>query len=176
MAMSSADKLREQFVTVGPGLAMPAKATVTEIVNGFEVLIDVVPEAGRLVAQEVRIRRTDGGPPVTGEAIRSIPVAGLVKLAATLALEVIEHDGYTEWSPRILTPETALRLRENGPTTETLDWVAYLYRLGLLMGEPPTKAVEVRLGIPRSTAGRWVAAARDRGPLGPSEGSGKAGG
>ena len=73
-------------------------------------------------------------------------------------------------------PAIAARLRENGPTTETLEWVAYLYRLGLLRGDPPTKLVEQAIAIPRSTAGRWVAAARAAGLLGQSEGAGKVGG
>ena len=75
-----------------------------------------------------------------------------------------------------LTPETAARLRENGPTSETLAVVARLYREGWRVGRP-TLAVATGLGIPRSTAGRWVAAARDpkRRLLGPAEGPGGAG-
>lgn len=38
------------------------------------------------------------------------------------------------------------------------------------------QAVQESLQLPRSTAGRWIAAAREAGYLGPSEGMGKAGG
>ena len=64
----------------------------------------------------------------------------------------------------------------NGPTDEALGWVAYAYRLALVVGEAPTKAVRDSMGLPQSTAARWVQQARQRGFLGPSEGRGKAGG
>lgn len=166
-----------EFVRAAPGLAMPAVTTVEQTVNGYEVEVEVVVEAGRLVAQEVRVRRTPNGPPVTSEAIRAVPVAALTKSAAAHVVEMEEQQDGVVLSPRgHLYPKYAARLRENGPTSETLEWVTYLYRVGLLMGEPPTKLVGTAIGIPRSTAGRWVAAARKQGLLGPSEGSGKAGG
>jgi len=68
------------------------------------------------------------------------------------------------------------RFKATGPTDESLWWVAYVYRLALVAGEPPTKTVEQALELPRSTAGRWIAAARQRHLLGESEGAGKAGG
>jgi hypothetical protein len=40
------------------------------------------------------------------------------------------------------------------------------YRDALAAGEPPTRAVSVRYGVARSTAGRWIAEARRRGELG----------
>jgi hypothetical protein len=156
---------------------MPKLTVVKQEINGYAVEVDVVPEAGRLVAQAVRVTNLPGGPAVTGEAIRSVPVAMLTKLAARHLMQFTEHEGYTEWEPGLtLDSATVARLRENGPRTETLEAVTYLYRLALLVGDPPTKVVETVLGVPRSTAGRWVAAARKHGLLGPSEGSGKAGG
>lgn len=161
---------------VGPGIAVPARVTViAEDCAGVDVELEVVPEGGRLVAQEVRVSRREGGPPVTGDAIRSIPIATLTKHAAVHALTYKERDGYTEWSPRLLTPEIIEQVRDNGPDAASLEWVAYLYRVALLMGEPPTQAVAQALDLPRSTAGRWVAMARRRPELlGPSEGPGKA--
>jgi hypothetical protein len=63
-----------------------------------------------------------------------------------------------------------------GPTDRALQWTAHFYRLGYAVAHNPTKLVEQALGLPRSTAGRWIAAARSAGHLGPSEGTGKAGG
>ncbi len=169
-----------EYVRVAPGLAMPAAVTVqAEDVRGYDV--DVVVSDGRLVAREVRVRQRDDGPPVTGEAIRGVPLAGLVRQAAQHALEY-EQSGegdavLTRLSPVTwITPETAERLREAGPTTESLHTVATLYRIALLTGQPPTTAVEKSLGLPRSTTGRWVALARERGFLDVAEGPGKAGG
>ncbi|MDQ3103705.1 MAG: hypothetical protein M3Q87_00505 [Actinomycetota bacterium] len=165
-------------VAVAPGLGIARLVTVTvEDWSGYDVAVEVVPEGGRLVAQEVRVHRRDGGPAVTGEAIRSVPVAALTKQAARHVLTFVQKDGYTEWTPtQQLTAADVAAIQEAGPTTASLRWVAYLYRLGLVMGDPPTRTVEKALELPRSTAGRWVALARERGFLGPAEGAGKAGG
>ncbi|MGI8868763.1 MAG: hypothetical protein ACR2F6_07920 [Mycobacteriales bacterium] len=85
-------------------------------------------------------------------------------------------NGWTEWSQDRLSDEDIARLKAAGPTEDTLKWVARSYRLALILGEPPTRAVERDLRVPRSTAGRWVALARERGHLGAAEGAGKAGG
>jgi hypothetical protein len=167
------------MVTVAPGLAV--KRTVVATVNGYpvEVDVDVAPENGRLVATAVRVSQKDNGAPVTGEVLRSIPVALLTKQHLRSVVEVTttgEGDSaVTRISPRVLTEEVRQRLVESGPTAETLDWVGYFYRLALLVGDPPTRTVEVLFQVPRSTAGRWVAAAREHGYLGPAEGPGKAG-
>lgn len=167
----------EGLVRVAPGLALPRQMTVTaEDLNGFDVEVSVEPLEGRLVATEVRVTQRKGGPVVTGEALRSIPVARLTQQAAQHLLTYQEKDGDIEWGPPTLTPDKAVKIREAGPVADSLEWVAYIYRMALLMGESPTRAVEVTLGLPRSTAGRWVASARDKGFLGPAETQGKAGG
>jgi len=176
----------DQLVEVAPGLKCPAllqiEGETDDEVYGF--VIEVVPQGGRLVARSVKVHQRVGGPPVTGEAIRSIPVATMVRAAAGGIL--VEHPDEEGSSIKLLSPiglmggvvpEAYLpRLRQNGPTDETLQWVARVYRVALLLSDPPTKAVEALFEVPRSTAGRWVAAARRRGFLGRSEGAGRAGG
>lgn len=173
------------LVPVAPGLE-GLSPTIIEVedFNGFDVELRVEARpsegdrAGRFECAEVRVRQRPSGPPVTSEAIRSVPVAALMKHAPP---QVVSHDSdFTEGARtltwRELTPEIAERLKEQGPTRETLTWVAFVYRLALVTGEPPTKAVETGFGLPRSTAGSWVAIARERGFLGAAEGPGKAGG
>lgn len=173
-----------EYVEVAPGLALPQPMAVTaEDVRGFDVDVEAIVQHGRLVAREVCIRQREGGPPVTNEAIRSVPVAALLTTAATYVLE-IERSGQlvTAADPYVLrtgpvwpSDELVKQVRELGPTAEVLRMVANLYRVALLTGQPPTVAVEKTLALPRWTAGRWIAAARDRGFLGPAEGPGKAG-
>jgi transposase len=55
-----------------------------------------------------------------------------------------------------------------GPTDQALRMVGAVYRIAYLMGEPPTRAVAQTFQVPRSTAGRWVHLARERGFLGPA--------
>jgi hypothetical protein len=47
-------------------------------------------------------------------------------------------------------------IAQAGPTTETLKQVAVLYQLAVIRGDAPTLTVADTLGVPRSTAGRWV--------------------
>ena len=160
----------------GIGVRSPVQVVATDCA-GYDVELAVEVVAGRFMATSVLVRQREGGPPVTSEGIRSIPVARLTKLAvAAHVMQVEEKDGVTTWTPMRMTDETAKRFRGEGPTDEALGWVARLYRLALLLGDPPVTAVEHGLGLPRSTAGRWVALARQRGFLGQAEGPGKAAG
>lgn len=177
ITVTTGSNAMKDAVKVAPGLAMPALVAVSvEDLNGYDVEVDVAPRDGRLIALAVRVSERPGGLPVTGEALRSVPVATLTKHAAARLLSFQQKDGYVEMSPpRALTAAALDDLHAAGPSRESLEWVAYLYRLAVLMGEAPTKAVESALQLPRSTAGRWVALARQKGHLGPAEGPGKVG-
>lgn len=175
MAKKEAATFWKHYVEVAPGLAIERQLSVGRQVGDYRVEVEVGVEDGRLVAESVTVSRRRGGPPVTGEAIRGIPVARMTHEAGVMVRQVVDNgDGSLTVTTRSLDDETAERLRDNGPTAETLEWVAYLYRVALLRGDPPTQSVQESLDIPRSTAGRWVAAARSAGLLGPTE-AGKAG-
>ncbi|MGH3722042.1 MAG: hypothetical protein ACRDRI_25010 [Pseudonocardiaceae bacterium] len=171
------------WVRVGDDLLVPpTRVTATGKLNAedppLDVEIDVVPEDGRLVAHEVRVRRRPDGPPVTGEAIRSVPVAALTQFAAREVLRIVSiaDNGEISAVPAGVPEEQVQYVRDHGLTDKTVEIVAHTYRLALLMGNTPTKMVEEWLEVPRSTAGRWIATARERGLLGKAEGRGKAGG
>jgi hypothetical protein len=171
-------------VRVGEDLLVP-KLTIVKARGephkgdpALDIEIDVVPDSGRLVAQEVRVRRQSDGVAVTGEALRGVPVAGLTKWAARHVKRVISiaPDGTTTAEPAGVPEDQVVYVREHGLTEKTIEIVAHTYRMALLMGNPPTKMIEEWLEVPRSTAGRWIATARERGLLGKAEGPGKAGG
>lgn len=173
------------LVPIAPGLVAPSRqlASVSEV-NGYDVqlVVVVVPvadgRAGRFECVSVTVERREGGPAVTTEALRGIPVASLVKQVGASSVLVVSHVSEHELAAddKSLTDEMVQRFKQSGPTDEVLWWVAYVYRLALAIGSPPTKLVAEWMELPRSTAGRWVAAARDRGFLGAAEGPGKAGG
>jgi hypothetical protein len=88
------------------------------------------------------------------------------------AITVLDNpNGHEPWG---LTPPDDIA--DHGPTDRALRWVAHMYHYGYAVSYNATKAVVESLKLPRSTAGRWIAAAREAGYLGPSEGTGKAGG
>jgi hypothetical protein len=65
----------------------------------------------------------------------------------------------------VLAPKERDRLVVASPTDETLLWVARIYVIAELAGDPPAKAVRESLGIPESTANNWIRRAKDRGIL-----------
>jgi hypothetical protein len=116
--------------------------------------------------------------PITTAALRDI----VIKEAMVMELlvntdpedpvirDLPNPDGREPWGR--MPPEG---LANEGPTDRALRWVAHLYRFAVAVGFGPKKAVEESLGLSRPTAGRWIAAARKQGFLGPAE-VGKAGG
>lgn len=181
-------------IELAPGLIAPEFATGRRRWEAFKLALTVraVPgrhgRAGRFVCYELDLQQLDDGPAVTSEALRRLPVAAMVReLAAALWTQTGNPDRdaarWAEESPEAvgrwrlrLGTEEYERIRDQGPTAEALAWVAHAYRLALVLGDPPTQAVERLLGLPRSTAGRWVTLARAQGHLGAAEGAGRAGG
>lgn len=84
----------------------------------------------------------------------------------------------TTWSVQLLQKADAdpATFTAEGPLPDVLKVVALIYRLAYLTGQHPTRAVQRRLQLPRSTAGRWIAQARERSLLRESRGERKAGG
>ena len=87
-------------------------------------------------------------------------------------IRVLENpDGTEPWGKTAV-----IGVAEHGPTDRVVRWTAHFYRYGCAVSYNPTKAVQESLQLPGSTTGSWIAAAREAGYLGPTEGMGKAGG
>lgn len=143
-------------VTIAEGWEIPREITETfEDHGGVDVTLTAVysAESGRYEVAELTVSRRPGGPEVTGEALRQVPVKGVLRTVTTRHV----LDGQP---PGPVPPVPA-----SGPTTETLTWVARIYTLAVLLGDAPTQRVAEAMGVPRATAGRWVTRARDRGLL-----------
>ncbi len=168
-------------VEIVPGIVGPELITYNEpvflgrtpegAVNYSSIAIRFDHEWWRYVCSELRARE------ITTELLRHVKIADWVEMALLMpglespALrELPNPDGREPWG--FIAPEGASKR----PNERAMAWVAHLYRYGLAVSYKPTKAVEEGLQLPRSTASRWVAIARDAGYLRPSEGPGKAGG
>ena len=140
----------------------------------YRLELRVVHEDGRFVVDQLTVKRREGGPPVTTEGLREVPVAAFLRLAVesnVMRVGPTIRDGNT--SPWKLTWASPLALSERakgggGPSDEDLRTVAALYQVAYATGQAPTKLVMNRLDLPRSTASRWVRMARERGLLGPA--------
>lgn len=169
------------FIPLGPGLGAPREFTFrVEEERLYSLEADVVYEQpiggrmGHFVVDRLTVRRRDDGPPITSEGLRQIPVAAFLRLAVEGSLlrvgPTIREGNKSTWK---LTPTGPIALSERaraggGPSEDDLRAVADVYQLAHVTGGAPTKTVMERLGLPRSTASRWVRMARERGLLGPA--------
>jgi len=113
---------------------------------------------GRYEVNQFVCLRKKGGPEITSEVIRRLPVGDLLRFAALNANSL--------WASPYADPE---KIRAQGPTDESLRVVAQVYRMAIAARDDPTAAVASGLQLPRPTAARWVKTARQRGFLGPTE-------
>jgi hypothetical protein len=143
--------------TTPEGFKVPARFSV-EVKDDRTAEYDIELTArlvdGRYVAEGLTVTKKQRGPEVTGEGLRKVKVAALLYLGA-----VKETAGAVPptWELR--------RLRAGGPTDETLELVARVYRIAFMCRYPPTQDVAYSFGVPRPTAARWVGLARERGFL-----------
>jgi hypothetical protein len=178
MAATNGDPLPEEIELAG-NVVIPAGPHLLEG-EDHDVEITLGSDRGRAVARAITVRQREGGDPVTGEALRQVRVAALVREAVRRSKggQVgMTEEGRRLWEAGVYpySDEDLKRMRSNGPTDETLKTVAWVYRMAHAVGEAPTAAVEEVFELPRSTAGRWVSLARKRDFLGRGR-PGKAGG
>ena len=115
----------------------------------------------------------DESPALTSTTLRSIKLGALTQQVLVRSVQsgqikmpsdyeiVIDSQGPVSE----LSDDEVKRIREQGPTDESLQWAANFYNLGQVLGLPPAKQVEVNLGLPRTTASKWVRRAREKGLL-----------
>jgi hypothetical protein len=141
----------------------------------YRLELRVVHEDGRFVVDQLTVKRREGGPPVTTEHLREVPIAALLRLAVESNVVRVRgsatREGDTsswelEWASPLALSERAKG--GGGPSDEDLRTVAALYQVAYATGQAPTRLVMNRLELPRSTAGRWIRMARERGLLGPA--------
>jgi hypothetical protein len=135
----------------------------------------------RAVARCVGLTVHDENGPITGQTLRRIRVATLMRHALVNAAsgEVTEIPGggvSAGWpaSPgdadeyeRFL--EGARQPRRGATLTDDhLEQVAAMYRRAIELGDPPTRTIADRMYVARATAARWVGKAREKGFLGPA--------
>ncbi|MBA2626075.1 MAG: hypothetical protein H0U89_10785 [Acidimicrobiia bacterium] len=146
---------------LGPGLTMWRKVRATLDWPGeipYVVHMTAALHDGRIQAESVTVEQREKGPPVTGEALRSLQVASLLRSVVLDRMEVQEA------SARLMQSEPAA-IKGKGKTDEALAAVSLAYRVAFLCGEAPRKKVQEMLDVSRATASRWITAAVERGHL-----------
>lgn len=152
--------------------SVPATATITPIDGDvdpldFVVKMDIDIVTGRLACVSLTAERLPGGPPISSEALRRVPVAEYVMAAAAYGAEILLE--------RIPAEDGSYRLAQFAPpppgfadagmTDEALEQVARLYAWAQATGRKATGILLSDYGMPRPTATRWIQTARRRGIL-----------
>lgn len=161
-------------------MSLPLTATFEDVDLGgsshtVEMKLGMTTEGVRPVA--VTVVPSAEGQPVTGTALRAVRVQELARhailRAATRGRTETTEDGGTSteiMSPELTDQEVEL-IRLRGPVRESLEVAAWLYNVACVIGVPPAKEVERGLGLPRTTATKWIKRARDMGLIeSPAEG------
>lgn len=132
----------------------------------YDLEMSVRYRAGRYVVDHLACLRVEGGRPVDSAGLRLVPVTNLVAaVVANFVWDVEPSEGGPQWTEFLnVAPADAAA----GPTDDALRKAAIVYAVAYACGLPPTKTVMTNLGLARSTAGRWVTLARERGFLGPT--------
>jgi hypothetical protein len=161
--------------------AVPATVRVTPAENDpdpldydLDLTLDVI--AGRMQCIRLEIHQRPGGPPVTSDNIRRIPVGEMVAFATITGGLVRERIPVPGDPDAIVTPGRFEYPPESditaagGMTEKALEQAARIYRMASASGDRPYGVLERRYGLPRAKAARWIATARRRGILGDEDG------
>lgn len=151
-----------QFRAAVPGTLTlePAPDDAEPLEYTVVMSLDVVD--GRLACTSCTLQMKPGGPPVTAEALRRIPVGRYLREAADSGLTVWEVDAADPRMTHVFEPPPR-DFAEGGMTDDVLREVARLYHWALATGDAPLGLLEREYGIPRGKASRWISVARRRG-------------
>ena len=162
--------LKAGVTHVSPGLAVYSsyRFDVDDPALPGIVSIEIRMNGRAPTCQSFRVQQRDSGEPITAEAIRQIPLAGIVRHSVEWALyEVRDEKPGKALLVKVSTQKQIeagykATARQKPYTEERIRQVADLYNEALRDGKPPTKYVEQSLPASRSTTARLVREARDR--------------
>jgi len=138
-----------------------------------DFVIEMVVEDGQLVCASVWCRRKEGGGSVTATGYREIALETVIKAATGLVAtdtsgEPLAEDGRVSLDQVFASYRRSAEGHGRGQrlSDDHLRAVADVYRSAIAIGAAPTEAVRRMFSLySRSTAGRQVGLARDRGFL-----------
>lgn len=163
----------QDFVEVADGVHVLQGTVALTDYHGYDVRAVVVYDGERLVVDSLTVTRRPDGEPVTGEALRRITIQSMLRDNLRAATQIRGGvgselpEGTVARAQGLISKDHADQLREAGPTSDTLAWVARIYRAADVVGDPPTKAVRETFGVSQSTAGNWIGRARSAGLIPP---------
>lgn len=156
----------------GLGLVLPCYAEILDENEAQVATAEIEVQEGDLICTAIWALP---GQRLTGNLLRQVPIARLVREAAANAI-VHLRDGF---AVRFVSgPFGVIPPDLQGPRKiddDFLSEVASVYREAVAIGITPALSIQRRFGTSPGNARRWVMRARKRGLLGPAPSRGKAG-
>lgn len=160
-------------VEVTPGMFVTVPFTafgpVTVAGRTFEVELEFKETSEGIKPVSIKATTADGEP-ISSTGLRSLAIGDLTRTAMSNAVKrgtrSQSADGAeTLTLERNISAEHRAAIRAAGPVDDSLRWAAHFYEVGKLLGLPPAKQVEIELGLPRTTASKWIRRAWEKGFL-----------
>lgn len=150
-----------------PGVTLWNRSTITlPDYNGLDVTAVVSLVGGRYLVDELTVRRRPDGALITGETLRSIKVATILR--QNLGVNAPDHEPRVWYG--LMPADDVARMRADGPTPTTLAGVGVVYTVARAIGDRPAKSVAEAFDVSARTAGVWIARARAAGNITDTEG------
>lgn len=165
---------------IAPGvlLGLPGTATFEgEDLGGAPYTVSLVLDMrdGRVRPVSVTVTAPEGSPPVTSTVIRAVRVRDLFREAVGAALRAQTETADDGGTRTDVFPPPGKRDIElmvaRGPVRESLEYTAFIYRRARVAGLDPAREVQLELGLPRTTATRWIRRAKETGLVPEEEGT-----
>lgn len=159
-------------VELAPGLELAQNGYAeVELPSGVVARADLAYRDGRYRLWNITLTNYNGGE-VQAEDLRKLTLGDLLEHAniptAAGVIHFSDVDGeHRQFAWNLLTPEEAEAMRAAGPTHETLEAAARLYRVAYALRVSTRKTLMSVFKIAGPTADQWVSKARDRGLLEP---------
>lgn len=169
------------WILLRDGVMLPCafEATIEQVGEPLRATVGVeIDQTRAATCRRLTLERVDGSE-VTTTAARNVRVPELLRVACNAAHHrfSLGPDGSPELTK--MSGADVERFQQDFPSVDRrrgktpmsrpeLERIAEIYREALRSGLPPTATVAERQQVARSTAGRWIAAARKAGILGPA--------
>lgn len=170
------EEVREHFVDAGAGLLVEKALGCHWSPDGpddpipyrLDMQIEYSEESGRYEVTELRIERVAGGPRVTSDGLRSIPVERMLRDLSSLSLwgEVlhwVEDSSGHFISLRWFAPPPRESFGRGRLDDEAYRKIALVHRLNEVLGSRATSSTAEHFGVTTTTVQNWMKEARARG-------------
>lgn len=167
MSLKAATEPVGSALRIAPGFT----ATTVDEATGIETSLEARynPDEGRYIVQTIVNRGIRSG--FDEVALRHTAPQAILQAAVPHCVAVLLEQGWVSVAElsategRIIPEWLAAEVVKHGSKTGRNEVIQILYGASALAGLPPTKFVQVELGVPHRTASDWIGKARTAGYL-----------